>query len=93
MKKLMGLALLTLTFHSFSQDSYSNFPTISNEFKTKEECQEWLSSKKETYSSRVIRSEKATGCFSRRVHMPSSHSSKVPRFRTVIEGKVTLDTL
>ena len=95
MKKTLTFALiasaLSISGLAFAEESYSNFPTISSEFKTTALCQSWLAEKSAKYGERVITS--ASGCESIRERAMTSGSSHAPSFRTTILGTVTLDTL
>jgi|GEM_PF-6342643 len=95
MKKLLNLALvasaISISGAALAEESYSNFPTISSEFKTRELCQSWLSEKTAKYGERIIAS--ASGCESVRVRAVTSGSTHAPSFKTEIKGRVVLDTL
>jgi len=95
MKKLFTLALIasaiSISGAALAEESYSNFPTISSEFKSKELCQSWLSEKTAKYGERVIAN--ASGCESLRVRAMNSGSSHAPSYKTKIQGTVVLDTL
>jgi hypothetical protein len=95
MKKLLNLALvasaISISGAALADESYSNFPTISSEFKTRELCQSWLGEKTAKYGERIIAN--ASGCESVRVRLMSSGSTHAPSYKTIIKGTVVLDTL
>lgn len=95
MKNLLHLAVIVSSISisglAMANESYSNFPTISSEFKAKEACQSWLAEKTAKYGERVISA--ASGCSSVKERAFSSGSSHAPSYRTKIVGTVILDTL
>ncbi len=95
MKNLLKIALIasaiSISGAAFADENYSNFPTITSEFKTRELCQSWLSEKSSKYGERVI--GVATGCTSVRERQSTSGSSHIPSYKIKIVGSVVLDTL
>lgn len=93
MKKIISLALITLaiSISASAEENYSNFPTITSDFQSKEVCHTWLAEKTAKYGERVISA--ASGCTSIRVRELTSGSVHAPSFKTKIVGTVVLDTL
>lgn len=90
MKKFLALSLVVSSV-AMAADSYSNFPTISSEFKSSEACASWMAEKTAKYGERIIAS--ASGCSVERERVMGSGSIKAPQYKKIVVGKVVLDTL